>query len=212
MNPIGRARGIVRTDSEALYTLALDVKGQTVALGDGTTAVGYVTAAQAAVIEQIEALVVQSGTRIFPLWNGLSLPTVQFRGATDASATLGTLGFVFNASNDAEAAVKLATSQPDELSTINGSSDTGAWFSVPSTVPITTVHVGQIGMAEPLSLATSGTVDAATSEFMRWDFSVDDNIRYVYIHEGPPTDYAGTPGTGSARMVTVFGAGPEEEA
>jgi hypothetical protein len=143
--------------------------------------------------------------RVFPLWNGLAIPSVQFRGATDSAASLGTLGFIFNASNDAEAAVLLEASTVDEPSVINGASPAGAWYPIELPAACTTVHVGQMGMAAPLSLATSGTVDAATKEFMRWDFDPADNVRWLFIHEGPPTNYAGAPGTGSARMVSIYG-------
>ncbi len=149
----------------------------------------------------ISALLV--GQRLMPEWNGLVIPSAQFRGATDASATLGTLGFVFDADNDAAAAALLVSGAVDENSTINGASPAGAWALVPTPAGCLTVHAGQLGMTSPLSLATSGTIDAASKEFMRWDFS--EPVQWVYILEGPPTNYAGTPGTGSARMLSVYG-------
>lgn len=144
-----------------------------------------------------------AGERLMPEWNGLVIPSVQFRGTADTSASLGTLGYVFDADNDAAAAALFVSGAVDESSTINGSSDVGTFMLVPTPAGCSTVHVAQLGMSAPLSLATSGTVDAASAEFMRFDFT--EPVQYVYILEGPPTNYAGASGTGSARMVSVYG-------
>lgn len=154
----------------------------------------------------IELLIAQMASdRAMPLWNGVSVPAVQFRGTADTAASLGALGFVFNAAGDAEAAVLLETSNVDEASLINGASLSGAWYAIELPAYCESVHVGVMGMTPPYAVATSGTVDAASTEFMRWDFAEADQVRWVFVQEGPPTNFAGTPGTGSARMVTVYG-------
>lgn len=141
--------------------------------------------------------------RLMPEWNGLVIPSVQFRGAADTAASLGTLGFILDADSDAAAASDLVSGQVDEISVINGASPAGSWIPIPTPAGCLSLHIGQLAMTAPLSLKTSGTVNAASAEFMRFNFSQP--VQWVYVIEGPPTNYAGASGTGSARMVSVYG-------
>jgi len=161
----------------------------------------FPTKEEAVALRQIAILATYE--RTFPTWGGLLAGSIQFRGATDAAGTLGTLGLVLGASSDAEAAVRLAGNDADEISTINGSSLGGLPHLIELPAPVSDCHLGQIGMTAPYSLVTSGTVDAADKEFIRLLFP--EPVNAMLWTEYSPTDYAGTPGTGSARLCTVVG-------
>lgn len=143
--------------------------------------------------------------RVLPERSGVVTAAVQFRGAADSAASLGTLGLCINAANDAAAAALLAGSVPTVTSTVNGAATDGAWRSIVSAVPITSVHVGQIGMAGSYALQTAGPCSAASYEYTRLDFDVADGITSLQWLESGPTNYAGTAGTGSARQVMLIG-------
>lgn len=143
--------------------------------------------------------------RALPLRNGLVSPGVQFQGATDTSASLGQLGLVVNAANDAAAAAMLQAGTSTIVSTINGASADGVWHSLRSLSTITTVHVGQIGMVGTYVLQASGACSAASLHFARLEFDAGLGINHLQWTESEPTDFAGTPGTGSARQVSVIG-------
>ncbi len=146
-----------------------------------------------------------AGDRISPTWNGLTAGSIQFRGESDSAAALGTLGLVFNADTDGAAAALLTASSPNEASTINGASASGAWAMYELEADCATVHVGVLGMPAPMSLTNTSPVLQASKQFVRLDFALADHVRFVIVYESGPTDFAGTPGTGSARQVTVFG-------
>jgi hypothetical protein len=143
--------------------------------------------------------------RFDPLRNGITTAGVQFRGATDASNTLGTLGLVVNPASAGEAGTLLAASTPTLSSIINGASTTTAWRELVSTDPITQVYIGQQGLAGPYAVQTSGPCTAASDEMALLEFDSDDDVRRILWFEGKRTNYAGTPGTGSARQVIVVG-------
>ena len=138
------------------------------------------------------------------LMNGTYQGSVQFRGALDSAASLGTLGFVFNADSDGAAAALLIANNPEYASPINGASLQGAQHVVVLPADCTTVHVGQLGMTAPMQLASSSPVRAAEKEFVKLTIT-DPGVRNIVIYEGPPTNYLGAPGTGSARYVNVYG-------
>lgn len=143
--------------------------------------------------------------RLLPTRNALSSAGVQFRGATDASNTLGTLGLVINPANSGDAGTLLAASTPTFTSTINGASTTPAWREIVSTAAITTVYIGSIGLAGPYVVQNSGACTAASYEMALLQFDVADAVRRLFWIEGARTNYAGTPGTGSARQVVIIG-------
>jgi hypothetical protein len=147
-------------------------------------------------------------TRVLPLRNGLAAGSVQMRGATDASNTLGTLGMVVNADTDTEASARFAATDADFTSVLNGASAGSATLRtdwLPAAVR--RVHVAVLGLTGPYSVVTSGEVSAATPGMLRLDFDVADNIRWLSLDEGQRSNYAGTPGTGSARQIVVMGQG-----
>lgn len=146
-----------------------------------------------------------SVARHLPLRNSVAAAGVQFRGATDASNTLGTLGVVVNPASSGEAGTLLAASTPTLSSTINGASTTTAWRELVSTDPITQVYVGQQGLAGPYVVQTSGACTAASYEMALLEFDSGDDVRRLLWFEGDRTNYAGTPGTGSARQVVIVG-------
>lgn len=152
----------------------------------------------------VDALRLLEADRVYPTWGGVSQATVQFRGAADTTASLGTLGLIINGTVE-EAATGFETSTVSESSTINGASTAGTWFMHHSSSVVTKAWIGQKAMTAPLQEVTSGTVDAASAEFTGFDFASEYNVRYVVVLEGPPTNYAGASGTGSARMVTIYG-------
>lgn len=157
----------------------------------------------------VDALALLERARVYPTWNGLSLNTAQFRGAADTAASLGTLGLLINADSESAAAVDYEANDVTETSTINGASTLGTWRIVPSASVVTNAYVGQLSMTAPLAIGTASPVLAASKQIMHFDFAEADNVRYVVWMEGPPTNFAGTPGTGSARMVTVYGIAGE---
>ncbi|MCU0918764.1 MAG: hypothetical protein MUF16_00250 [Burkholderiaceae bacterium] len=150
-------------------------------------------------------IVSTAGSRVYPLAGGFSAGSIQFRGSADSAAQLGTLGFVYNADTDAEAAVRLAAGDVDDLSTINGSSPAGVWSMTELQAPCTSVHVGVVGMTPPLSQVTAGPVLQASQQFLKLTFDAVDDVRFILRYEGPPTNFAGSPGTGSARQVVILG-------
>lgn len=143
--------------------------------------------------------------RLLPTRNALSSAAVQFRGATDASSTLGTLGAVVNPASSGEAGTLLAASTPTFTSTINGASTTEAWQEIGSTAAITSVYIGQQGLAGPYVVQNSGACTAASFEMAHLQFDAADDVRRILWIEGERTNYAGTPGTGSARQVIIIG-------
>lgn len=147
----------------------------------------------------------QSVARHLPLRNAVVASGVQFRGATDASNTLGTLGLVINPASSGEAGTLLAASTPTLSSTINGASTTTAWAELVSTAAITSVYIGQLGLAGPYVVQASGACTAASYEMALLEFDSADDVRRVLWFEGERTSYAGTPGTGSARQIVVVG-------
>lgn len=143
--------------------------------------------------------------RLLPTRNSVSSAGVQFRGAADSSNSMGTLGIVVNPASSGEAGTLLAASTPTVASTINGASTTEAWREIGSTAAITSVYIGQMGLAGPYVVQTSGACTAASYEMAHLQFDSADDVRRIVWIEGERTNYAGTPGTGSARQVLVFG-------
>ena len=146
-----------------------------------------------------------SVTRHLPLRNSVSTAGVQFRGASDASNTLGTLGLVVNPASAGEAGTLLAASTPTLSSTINGASTATAWRELVSTNPITQVYVGQLGLAGPYVVQASGPCTAASYEMALLEFDSGDDVCRLLWFEGERSNYAGAAGTGSARQVVVVG-------
>jgi len=138
------------------------------------------------------------------LLNGVYQGALQFRGALDSTASLGTLGFVFDADSDGAAAALLIASSPEYASPLNGASLQGAQHVITLPADCSTIHVGQLGMTAPMQLASASPVRAADKEFVKLTIT-EPGVRSIIIYEGPPTDFAGVPGTGSARQVTVYG-------
>jgi hypothetical protein len=131
---------------------------------------------------------------------------IQFRGAADTSASLGTLGLVINEATDAGASTRLSLSEVDWSSLINGAATSGrVTFLGPFGSNILRVHVAQLGLADSYTDTTSGDVSAAGPEMTRlvWDGAL--NVKALLIYEGPPTNFAGSSGTGSAREVVIVG-------
>lgn len=143
--------------------------------------------------------------RHLPLRNSLSSAAVQFRGASDASNTLGTLGLVVNPASSGEAGTLLAASTPTWASTINGASSGPAHQERGSPDAITSAYIGQLGLAGPYVVQNSGACTAASMEMAQLLFDASLDIRRLLWIEGERTNYAGTPGTGSARWVVVIG-------
>jgi hypothetical protein len=147
----------------------------------------------------------QGGAPINPTRGSLPCGAVQFRGAADTAGSLGRLGVVINGDNNTAAAARLAAGLADRISRVIGSSTAGYAAVLPWAVPIELVHIGQLSMGGTYTVVDEGDVSAAASEFMRLTFDESDNIVALLLEEGPPTNYAGVPGTGSARMVRVRG-------
>ena len=176
----------------------------------GTTALEFTQIddflSQSDVAELLAIQTALQGPRVFPLWDGLSFTSVQVQGPADMAASLGTLGFVFNAASEAAASTAFINGNPDALSTINGASTAGVWSYHVLQTACESVHIGFNLMPAPADgPKTSGPLLEGSSQFMRLDFSLSDNVLAVAIYEGPPTDYSGAPGTGSARLVVVMG-------
>lgn len=149
---------------------------------------------------------VAGGDRVDPTRNGLIDSATQFRGATDTAASLGGLAAIVNADTNTAASDGFIASDVDYLSTVNGASDAGAVVVIgPAASAIVRVHIAQPGLAGPYSVNASGAILAASAQMLRLDFAVEDDVRYVEIRESAPTEFDGTPGTGSARLVTVTG-------
>ena len=146
-----------------------------------------------------------AGAPINPTRGSLPCGAVQFRGAADTSGSLGRLGVVINGDNNTAAAARLQAGLADRVSLITGSSTAGHAALLPWDSAIELVHIGQLSMAGTYTVQDSGTVSAASVEFLRLTFSESDNIVALLFEEYPPTNYAGTPGTGSARLVRVRG-------
>lgn len=146
--------------------------------------------------------------RILPLRNGVSTGGIQFRGTADSTNALGTLGIIINAANDTEASSRFAASDADYTSVMNGSSTgTASLRTEYLSAAVLTVHVAVLGLTGPYTVATSGEVSAATPAMAKLSFDAGDDVRWVSMDEGQRTNYAGTPGTGSARHVVVLGQG-----
>lgn len=151
----------------------------------------------------------QVGLAFLPDRAGVLSASVQFRGAADTSASLGRLGFVVNAENNTAAAALLAAGRGTRISSVTGASSHGVQHLLSSDEPIVNVHIGQLSMSGTYVVADSGPCRAADIEFARLSYTADTDIRHLLITEGPPTNFAGVPGTGSARQVFVRGANAE---
>lgn len=146
--------------------------------------------------------------RILPLRDGVSTGGIQFRGTADSTNALGTLGIIVNASNDTEASSRFASGDADYTSVLNGSSTGTATLRTQYlSAAALTVHVAVLGLTGPYTVATSGEVSAATPAMAKMTFDAADDVRWVSMDEGQRTNYAGTPGTGSARHVVIMGQG-----
>lgn len=135
---------------------------------------------------------------------------IQFRGPTDTAASLGVLGGVVNAESLSSAGSRLQAGACEFISKVNGASAMGANDSTDlAPAAITTFYLGVIGRTAPYTVQDTGPVLAATPGMARltWDAAL--NVRSVLIVELPPENYAGTPGTGSARQVLVMGLAPD---
>lgn len=142
--------------------------------------------------------------RFLPTRGALLSGPVQMRGTSDASAALGRLGFTVGVSSFVDAGAMFAAGYGTRRSRITGASPRGAISTFIWDDPITTVHVAVLGLGS-YAVQNSGPVSAADGQMLRLTFSAADEIRALYIHEGPPTNFAGAAGTGSARFVTVLG-------
>lgn len=146
---------------------------------------------------------------IEPTRGGAPVTAIQFRGAADTAASLGTIGLVVNASSDTAAGNRLAATDPDWSSEINGASPSGRTRMIgPVGGAITRVHIGQLGLTAPLTDNASGPVLAASNQMTELNFDAALNVTSLLVVEGGPTNYAGASGTGSARYVTVYGLSP----
>lgn len=197
-------KGVYYPAFDVLAGLGADVEASMVQGGGAAYVHVAVLAGEDA--EALRLLITRTaGDRVNPTWNGLTTGSIQFRGSADTAAALGTLGLVFNADTDGAAAALITASTPDESSTINGAAPSGAWAMFELPRACTSVHIGVLGMAAPLSLVTASPVLRASAQFVKLDFDVGDDVRFVIFYESGPTNFAGTPGTGSARHVSVFG-------
>lgn len=131
----------------------------------------------------------------------------QFRGAADTSGSLGQLGLTVNEASASAAGSRLAASDSDWASTVNGASLTGQQTVVIGPFPsnVLRVHLAQLGLAGPYVNNDSGPVLAASMQLATLVFDTALNIRCIEISVGPPTNFAGVSGTGSARTVSVRG-------
>lgn len=131
---------------------------------------------------------------------------IQFRGTADSASSLGQLGLVVNEATNASASTRLSLSDADWSSPINGATSSGTVSVLgPFGAPVLRIHLAQLGLADPYTVDDSGEVLAATPGMARltWDAAL--NVRALLVIEGPPTDFAGASGTGSARTVSVVG-------
>ncbi|RZJ12068.1 MAG: hypothetical protein EOP39_04580 [Rubrivivax sp.] len=144
-----------------------------------------------------------------PTRGGAIARGIQFRGAADTAASLGTIGLVINAASDTAAGNRLAALDADWTSSINGSATAGRIRMYgPVGGAITRVHIGQLGLTAPLTDNASGPVLAASNQMTELNFDAAQNITALEINEGGPTNFADAAGTGSARYVTVTGLSP----
>lgn len=147
-----------------------------------------------------------TGDRILPLRNALAAGSVQVQAAADTSNALGTVGIIINADNDTAASSRFAASDADYQSTMNGASAGTYSLQTPFlTSAVLRVHVGILGLTGPYTVATSGAITGAQMALL--EFASGDDVRWITMDEGERTNYAGTPGTGSARQVVVMGLG-----
>lgn len=129
---------------------------------------------------------------------------VQMRGTADTTGALGRLGFAVGVSSFADAGALFEANQATRKSRLDGSSDRGAVSFFVWDEPITAVHVAVLGLTG-YTVNNSGPVLAASSQMLRLTWLSSDEIRALVIVEGPPTNFAGNAGTGSARMVNIYG-------
>lgn len=142
-----------------------------------------------------------TGTR-----NGVLTSSAQFKGASDTSASLGQIGAIINTDTNSAAGSRFQAGDADYKSTINGASATGKSIILgPFPTYVLRVNLAVLGLTGPYVVKTSGTVDSATYDMLRIDFATEDAVEWVEIVESAPTNYAGSSGTGSARIVTVLG-------
>jgi hypothetical protein len=145
-----------------------------------------------------------TGNRIMPLRDGVSAGSVQMRGTADSAGALGRLGFTVGVSSFTDAGVLFAAGQATRISRVTGSSDRGAVTSIVWDEPITAVHAAMLGLGSYV-VSNTGPVLAASGQMLRLTWLSSDEVRALLIVEGPPTNYAGAAGTGSARMVSIYG-------
>jgi len=130
--------------------------------------------------------------------------SVQMRGTADSAGALGRLGFTVGVSSFTDAGVLFAAGQATRISRVTGSSDRGAVTSIVWDEPITAVHAAMLGLGSYV-VSNTGPVLAASGQMLRLTWLSSDEVRALLIVEGPPTNYAGAAGTGSARMVSIYG-------
>jgi len=134
---------------------------------------------------------------------------IQFRGVADTAGSIGTIGAVIMPEGVSAAGIRLASGVCDYVSTINGSSLTGAQSAPLGSYGagnfITEIYLGQIGLTAPYTVQDTGNVLAATPGMTRLTWTANLEITRVQILEMGPTNFAGTAGTGSARNVLVLG-------
>ena len=134
---------------------------------------------------------------------------IQFRGVADTAGSIGTIGAVIMPEGVSAAGTRLASGVCDYVSTINGSSLTGAQSAPLGSYGagnfITEIYLGQIGLTAPYTVQDTGNVLAATPGMTRLTWTANLEITRVQILEMGPTNFAGTAGTGSARNVLVLG-------
>lgn len=149
---------------------------------------------------------------IEPVRGSLLAGAIQFRGAADTSNALGRLGVLINTANNTAAGALLAVGSAHRRSLLTGADRAGAVTTVVWDDVIETVYIGQLGMSGTYTVNDTGPCSAASSEFARLTFLASEGVRAIVITEHPATNYAGTPGTGSARLVSVVGGNLEGSA
>jgi hypothetical protein len=160
-------------------------------------------------VEALQAIVDADYNTHEPLRGAALATAIQFRGAADTASSLGTLGLVVNSASDAAAGARLAASDADWTSEINGSGPYGrARFIGRFNAAVTRVHLAQLGLTAPLTDNGSGPVLAASNQMTELTFDAALNVVALVVVEGGPTNFAGASGTGSARWVTVYGLSP----
>lgn len=160
-------------------------------------------------LERLRALAPAAGVwaTVQPMWGAAQAYIIQFNGVADAAASLGTIGAVIMPESVSSASTRLAAGACDYVSKINGASLMGLESELlgPYGVPITEAYLGVVGRTAPYTLKNAGTVLAATPEMVRLTWAAEANVGAIRITEYGPMNWAGTPGTGSARFVIVTG-------